>query len=193
MLARGPYPAAYAGMETQDLLRRLTAGAFGLALLVLTNAALAAPPYGVWTSQERDVRVRLSGCSGKICGTLVWLRKSVDPKTGKPKTDRLNPDPAKRTRPLIGIEVVHDFVPTGARKWSGTIYNADDGHTYSARLTVLDPRTIRLQGCMLVVLCMGHTWRRVDGGIADASAGALNSAATQPLDLRAAVRRLDWP
>ncbi len=163
------------------MLKRVTAAAFGLAALLLSNAASAAPPYGVWTSQERDVRVRLSDCGGKICGTLVWLQEAVYPATGQPKTDRRNPDPAKRARPLIGLQVVNGFVPSGSRQWSGTIYNADNGHTYRARLIVLDPRTIRLEGCMLVVLCMGHTWRRVDGGMA-ASAGALHADARPTLD-----------
>lgn len=162
--------------RTSRLIERMTVAAFGLAALLLSNGASAAPPYGVWTSQERDVRVRLRDCGGRICGTLVWLQESRDPKTGLPKTDRRNPDPAKRTRPLIGIQVVHDFVPTRARKWSGKIYNADDGRTYRAHLTVLDRRTIRLEGCMLVVLCMGHTWRRVDGDIA-AGDGAPRGAA----------------
>ncbi len=146
------------------MLRLATAAAFGLAALLWSHVALAAPPYGVWTSQKRDVRVLLAECNGKICGTLVWLNEFIDRATGKSKTDRLNPNPAKRTRPLIGIQVVHDFVPNGSSRWSGTIYNADNGHTYRAHLIVLGPRTIRLEGCMLVVLCMGHTWRRVDGG-----------------------------
>ena len=161
------------------MLKRVTAAAFGLAAVLLSNAAFADPPYGVWTSQKHDVRVRLSDCGGKICGTLVWLQESVDRKTGKPKTDRLNPDPAKRTRPLIGIRVVDGFAPSGAQRWSGTIYNADDGHIYRAHLIVLGPRTIRLEGCMLVVLCMGHTWRRVDGGIAD-SGGMPRTASRTP-------------
>ncbi|HZD92253.1 MAG TPA: DUF2147 domain-containing protein [Pseudolabrys sp.] len=153
--------------------KSVTAAACGLAALLLSGAAQAASPaapYGVWTSQERDVRVRLHDCNGKICGTLVWLQQETDPKTGQPKTDKLNPDPAKRTRPLIGIQVAQGFAPAGARRWTGTIYNADDGHTYRAHLIVRDPRTIRLEGCMLVVLCMGHTWHRV-GGIAQ-TAGA---------------------
>ena len=163
------------------MLKRVTAAAIGLAALLLSNAASAAPPYGVWTSQERDVRVRLSDCGGKICGTLVWLQEAIDPRTGKPKTDKRNPDRAKRARPLIGLQVVYGFVPSGKRQWSGTIYNADDGHTYRTRLTVLDPRTIRLEGCMLVVLCVRHTWRRVDDGIA-ANASALHTDARPILD-----------
>lgn len=165
------------------MLKRLIVAACGLVALLLlsTAASAAAPPYGVWTSQKRDVRVRLHDCGGKICGTLVWLQEAVDPRTGKPKTDRHNPDPAKRTRPLIGIQVAYGFMPTGARQWSGTIYNADDGHTYRAHLTVLGPRTIRFKGCMLVVLCMGHTWRKVDGGLA-ANAGARRTGTRHRLE-----------
>ncbi len=149
------------------MLRRTAAAAFGLAALLMTHAASAQqPPFGVWTSQKRDVRVRLSDCGGRICGTLVWLQEEIDRSTGRPKTDRLNPDPAKRARPLIGLQVARDFIPSGKRQWTGTIYNAGDGHRYRAHLIVLGPRTIRVEACMLVVLCMGHTWRRVDGGIA---------------------------
>src|SRR4029077_14878602 len=47
-------------------------------------------------------------CGGtKLCATLVWLDHPIDPATGRPKTDRLNPDPAKRSRPLIGLQVVN--------------------------------------------------------------------------------------
>lgn len=141
----------------------------------------------MWTSQERDVRVRLRDCGGKICGTLVWLQEKVDPRTGKPKTDRRNPDPAKRARPLIGIQVVRDFVPTGARQWSGTIYNADDDHSYRAHMTVLGPRTLRLEGCMLVVLCKGHTWRKIDGSLA-AGNGTSHNAAPGERNRHAALR-----
>ena len=173
------------------MLKCVTAAAFGLAALLSSSAALAAPPYGVWTSQERDVRVRLADCGGKICGTLVWLQEPLDPKTGRPKTDRRNPDPAKRARPLIGLRVVKDFVPSGRQKWTGTIYNADNGHTYRAHLILRGPRTARLEGCMLVVLCMGHTWHRVDSETAT-SAGALRVDARHSADLRVAMRGPLW-
>jgi hypothetical protein len=44
------------------LLKRVTVAALGFAALMLSNAASAAQPYGLWTSQERDVRVRLRDC-----------------------------------------------------------------------------------------------------------------------------------
>lgn len=174
------------------MIRSVTAAAIGLAAMTamtLSSVASPAPPYGVWTSQERDVRVRLHDCSGKICGTLVWLQEAIDPKTGQPKTDKRNPDPTKRARPLIGLQVAKNFVRAGAQRWTGIIYNADDGHTYRARMILLDARTMRLEGCMLVVLCKGHIWRRVEAGVAQGGS-APHTAAGHSFNLGAFLREL---
>ncbi|HEU5018008.1 MAG TPA: DUF2147 domain-containing protein [Pseudolabrys sp.] len=145
-------------------MKRVSVAVLGLCIGLWSSVALAGAPLGLWVSQEGDVKVRLSDCGGKLCGHVVWLREANDPRTGALKTDKLNPDPAKRSRPLIGLEVATGFVPNGPQRWSGTIYNADDGHVYRANLIVKSARTARLEGCMLVWLCMGHIWHRVDGG-----------------------------
>ena len=96
----------------------------------LSSAAFAGAPQGTWLSEDGDTKVRISTCeANKLCGTVIWLARPTDPKTGKPKTDKLNPDPAKRARPLIGLQVVHAMAPSGPNSWTGRIYNADDGHT----------------------------------------------------------------
>lgn len=110
-------------------------------------------------SEDGGLKVALADCGGKLCGRVVWLGEPNDRQTGKPKTDTQNPDPHKRTRPLIGLEVA-TMTPAGPEQWSGTIYNADDGHVYRAHLRLRDDRTAVLEGCMLVVLCRGHTWTR---------------------------------
>lgn len=145
-------------------MKRMSAAAFGLCIGLWSSAALAGAPLGVWMSQDGGVKVRLSDCGGTLCGHVVWLKEPNDRRTGAPKTDTLNPDPAKRSRPLIGLKVVNGFVPSGPQRWSGTIYDADNGHVYRANLIVQSARTARLEGCMFAWLCMGHTWRRVDGG-----------------------------
>jgi uncharacterized protein (DUF2147 family) len=140
-----------------------TAAACGLvALSCLMNAPARAGnrPEGTWASEDGGLKVRISDCGGsRICGTVVWLGEPIDPRTGKPKTDIHNPDSAKRSRPLIGLRV-GGFRPDGPRQWAGSIYNADDGHTYRAYLIVQEDGTLRLQGCVLHVLCRGHTWTR---------------------------------
>ena len=134
------------------------AAAFGL--ILMSSAALAGAPGGTWISQDGGTKVRLTDCGGKLCGTVVWLNEPIDPDTGKPKTDKHNPDPAKRTRPLIGLTVANGLVSTGPNEWSGRIYNADDGRTYQASFKVQSKSTARVQGCVMKVLCKGHTWTR---------------------------------
>jgi uncharacterized protein (DUF2147 family) len=130
-------------------------------LFLLSNAALAASPEGNWMSEDGGTKVHISSCAGnKLCARLVWLNHPVDPSTGKPKTDKLNPDPAKRDRLLIGLEVVHALAPSGPSTWSGLIYNADDGHTYKANLKVETESVAKVKGCVLAVLCKTHTWTR---------------------------------
>ena len=131
-----------------------------IGLLALSSAAYAAPVEGTWLSQDGATKVRLSDCGGKLCGTVVWLHEPVDPSTGLPKTDKLNPDPAKRARPMIGLQVVNGLAPDGPNKWSGHIYNADDGKTYQASFQVQGETTAKVQGCVLSVLCKSHVWTR---------------------------------
>ena len=135
-------------------------GLLALSCLMGAPARAGSGPQGTWVSEDGGLKVRISNCGSKrICGTVVWLGEPNDPKTGKPKTDKRNPDPAKRTRPLIGLRVAALKV-RGPNQWSGRIYNADDGHIYQAHLLVKDESTLRLQGCVLEVLCRGHTWKR---------------------------------
>ena len=130
-------------------------------MFLVSNAALAASPEGNWLSEDGGTKVHIAPCAGnKLCARLVWLDQPVDLATGKPKTDKLNPDPAKRDRPLIGLEVVHALAPSGPNTWSGLIYNADDGHTYRANLKVETEGVAKVKGCVLAVLCKTHTWKR---------------------------------
>jgi uncharacterized protein (DUF2147 family) len=141
------------------LMKRFTAAACGL--ILLSGAALAGTAEGTWLSQDGATKVRLSDCGGKLCGTVIWLNEPTDRSTGRPKTDKLNPDPSKRARPLIGLQVT-SLTASGPDKWSGEIYNADDGHTYQASFKVQSARTAKVEGCVLSVLCKGHTWTRAN-------------------------------
>jgi uncharacterized protein (DUF2147 family) len=128
---------------------------------VMSVTALAGPPEGNWISQEGAAKVQLSTCgSNKLCGTVVWLDEPNDPATGKPKTDKHNPDPAKRARPLIGLQVVHGLTQSGPNIWSGMIYNAHDGNTYSGQLRLQGDNVVTVEGCALGLLCKAHTWMR---------------------------------
>jgi uncharacterized protein (DUF2147 family) len=49
--------------------------------------------------------------------------------------------------------------PSGANKWSGQIYNADDGNSYASNIAVSGPDRLRVEGCV-GALCGGETWTR---------------------------------
>jgi uncharacterized protein (DUF2147 family) len=138
-------------------------------IIAILAALLAAPsaraqgasePTGIWLTQAGDARVRVSKCGGGICGVIVGLKQPIDPATGKPQVDDKNPNPALAKRPMIGLPLFSGMHATGPGKWSGQIYNADDGNTYASNVAVAGPDTLRVEGCM-GALCGGETWTRV--------------------------------
>jgi uncharacterized protein (DUF2147 family) len=139
----------------------------GFVLLILTALLGASPASaqaggqvtGVWLTQAGDARVRVSKCGGGICGVIVWLRVPIDPATGKPQIDDKNPNPALARRPMIGLRLFTGMRPVGPNKWSGQIYDADDGKTYASSVSVAGPDSLRVEGCV-GALCGGETWSR---------------------------------
>jgi uncharacterized protein (DUF2147 family) len=128
------------------------------------NAAPAADPLGNWLTESGAATVRIANCGAELCGSIVALKEPNDPATGRPKTDKNNPDAAKRSRPLIGVQIVLGMKPSGTpNKWSGQVYNAEDGKTYSGNITMQDARTLKLEGCVLGGLfCKAQTWTRAN-------------------------------
>ena len=61
---------------------------------------------------------------------------------------------------MIGVQIVLGMKPSGPDKWSGEIYNAEDGKTYSGGLTLTSATSLKLEGCVLRFLCKSQTWTR---------------------------------
>src|SRR5207237_10246703 len=120
----------------------------------------AGEPTGVWQTQAGAARVKVSKCGGGICGVIVGLKEPIDQATGKPQVDDKNPNPALKKRPMIGLSLFSGMQPAGPDKWTGQIYNADDGGTYASSVSVVGSDTLRVEGCV-GALCGGETWTRV--------------------------------
>src|SRR5258705_10106944 len=140
---------------------------FGFTFAILA-ALLAAPtaraqsagnPTGIWLTQAGDAKVRVSKCSGGICGVVVWLKDPINPATGKPRVNDKNPNPSLAKRPMIGLPLFSGMQSSGPNKWSGQIYNADDGNSYASNISVSGPGTLKVEGCV-GALCGGETWTR---------------------------------
>ena len=123
------------------------------------HAQVGSDPSGIWMTQAGDARVRVSKCGGGICGVIVWLREPHDTATGQLATDSKNPNPALAKRAMIGLPLFSGMQSSGPSKWSGQIYNADDGSTYASSVSVTSAETLRVEGCV-GALCGVETWTR---------------------------------
>lgn len=137
----------------------LTAAIAAILLSATSLHARAADAKGVWLTADGEAKIRVADCAGKLCGTIVWLKRPFDPDTGKPSLDKQNPEAGKRTRPLIGVPILTGMHPTGTAQWAGPIYNADDGNMYEGKMTLLDASTLKIEGCAFGV-CQGENWKR---------------------------------
>jgi uncharacterized protein (DUF2147 family) len=130
---------------------------FCLVGLVFAQPASISPPdpTGEWLVAKRIARIKIVDCSGRLWGVVSW--------EAQPGTDTKNPDPNLRSRPTLGMPILLGMAPTNSNQWEGQIYNSEDGNTYSASITLSDPNTLRVQGCVLGFLCGGENWTRVEG------------------------------
>lgn len=122
-------------------------------------AAGANNPNGIWLTEAGDAKIRVSRCGGGICGTVVWLKEPIDPATGKLQVDDKNENPALHHRRIVGLSLFIGMKTVAPNKWSGRIYNADDGKTYDSNVTLQEPGKLEVQGCV-GILCGSETWSR---------------------------------
>jgi uncharacterized protein (DUF2147 family) len=124
-----------------------------------TKALAGGDPGGIWLTQAGDAKVRVSKCGNSICGVVVWLKDPINPATGKPQVDDKNPNPSLAKRPMIGLPLFQSMRPSAPNKWSGQIYDADDGNSYASSISVSGPDALKVEGC-IGPLCGGETWTR---------------------------------
>jgi len=124
----------------------------------LAAPAFAADPTGLWQTPTNGGQVRISRCGQALCGVLVTsdhIRATPDMRDAK------NRDTALRSRTLRNLPLLNGFTG-GPTEWrGGTVYNPDDGRTYSGSITMQNDNTLRLQGCVVRPLCRNQTWTRV--------------------------------
>ena len=127
------------------------------ALALAAGAARADPVEGEWLNQARTGKIHIAACPGKadrLCGAISSM-------TDRTKTlDANNPDPALRSRSLIGLQVLRDFRRAEPGRWTnGRIYDPKSGKTYDSRLSFGANGSLKVEGC-IAILCQAQTWTR---------------------------------
>lgn len=139
-----------------------TALATAFALALSAGAALAsASPVGVWYTQDKQGKVRIAPCGDKLCGVIISGR-GRDGKPASDARDEANPNPALRSRPILGLQILRDFKPAGPGRWAGgKIYDPNTGRTYDSKLSLTAGGVLKVEGCISVI-CQAQSWTAAD-------------------------------
>ena len=126
------------------------------------EVATPADPNGTWLVEDGRARIRIERCGparDRICGYIVWVKDPADAR-GQPYRDSQNADPDKRARALLGHQLLMGLQLTPDGRFSGDIYNAEDGKFYSVSLWRESSDRLKLKGCLIGLLCQTQTWER---------------------------------
>jgi uncharacterized protein (DUF2147 family) len=122
--------------------------------LLILGALLAGAPVaadtalGRWKTETHNAIVEITRCGESICGKILtsdMIRSNPALKDAKNANEKL------RSRPLQGLLMLSD----------GQVYNAEDGKTYSGKITPVGTDQLKLRGCVFFPLCKTQTWTRV--------------------------------
>jgi uncharacterized protein (DUF2147 family) len=115
---------------------------------------------GYWLTEEGNSQLQIfKATDGKYYGEIVWLRDNKDARDDK------NPDPALKSRKILGIRLLKGFVWSASDKeWQqGTIYDPDSGNLYDCFMWFDgDYSRLKIKGYIMGMRFMGRetTWTR---------------------------------
>jgi len=89
---------------------------------------------GVWLTSDKESRIMIIKNTNFYSGNVTWLLNPLN-KNGQLLQDLRNPDVSKRTRLIIGLEVL-SVISSGNDEYSGKIYDAKSGKTYNVTVIV---------------------------------------------------------
>ncbi len=143
-------------------MRRASCIAVAVGLLA-SPAALVAEPgdiEGSWVNGDGDGLIELVIENGELQGRIVGRTDDPD-NLRPPRLDDKNPDPALRSRKLIGLVFLSGFRYDDGRWTGGRIYDPNSGNTYRGTITVIDRDTLSLRGYVgLPLFGRSDTWKR---------------------------------
>ncbi|WP_172112075.1 DUF2147 domain-containing protein [Bradyrhizobium aeschynomenes] len=139
------------------------------------SSALAADPTGDWRVADGVANIRVAQCNGSMWGVVAWEKTPGG-------RDANNPDPARQSRPTLGMPILIDMKKKpGAEAWEGQVYNAKDGQLYSSTITPTDADHLEIKGCVLGFLCGGETWTRVGPPIPSSPVNSMAKGTQKPI------------
>lgn len=121
---------------------------------------------GVWLNEDKDAHVEIFNQGGKYFGKIIWLKNPNEDNKDTPNLDDKNENESLRSRPIMGMTLLNDFVFDGDDEWEdGEIYDPKNGKTYSCYMEFEEDDNkdeLKVRGYIGVSL-LGRTtyWTRV--------------------------------
>lgn len=143
-------------MKSQHVLGLLLLWA--AAFFASATAAVAQPAdaiVGKWLSEKKDAKIEVYRASnGKFYGKLFWGARMYQPDG---QTSRL----AKNGQPFKDLVILKDFAYRDGVWEDGTVYDPEEGKTYSCRMK-LDGNRLNIRGYVGISLLGRETvWQRL--------------------------------
>ena len=143
-----------------------------------------AGPVGVWLDDTGRGAVEIKPCGTNLCGSIYWLQQPTAATTGRPVTDVYNPDSAKRTRAVCGLQVIGGVKPQGDGNWDeGWIYDPKVGNSYDVAIALEKKDRLSVTGYKGVkFLSKTFIWTRAPASLqrCDVSVTEKNAAPALP-------------
>jgi uncharacterized protein (DUF2147 family) len=118
-----------------------------ISVMLAASAAFAQDVIGKWKLDDGTAIVEVYKNGDAYNGKIVWLEEPTDA-DGTPAKDNNNPDPALRTRELIGLNMLSGLKKTAQNEYSGgKIYDPGNGKTYNCSMKV-EGNVLKVRGSL---------------------------------------------
>lgn len=137
-----------------------------ISLIVFSFSAYSYEPksadevLGFWLTQEETAVIEIFKENEKFAGKIVWLAR-IHNKEVSDVLDTENPEEKLRSRSVLGLRNLENFVYDSDEWNGGSIYDPKSGKTYSAKMTLESENELHLRGYVGVPM-FGRTskWKR---------------------------------
>jgi uncharacterized protein (DUF2147 family) len=161
LLEAGDYPK-FEKNNTMKLLKSILLIAIAFSFSNGSNASTGPDDVlGIWLNATGKGQIQIFKQGNAYFGKLVWLKEPND-ESGKPKTDKNNPDANLKSKPIWGLQILKGF-QFDKDEWNGgKIYDPQNGKEYKCYMKMKDANTLLVRGYIgIAMVGRTETWTRI--------------------------------
>ena len=116
---------------------------------------------GKWVNSTKEAHIEISKRASKYYGKIVKLKEPNDAQ-GRPQMDIRNPNANLKGKPIVGLELLKDFVYEDGKWIDGTVYDPKSGKTYSGTISMKENGQLSMRGFIGISLIgRSEIWTRI--------------------------------